>query len=315
MTQNQSLLWYLLERKHILENSNIMAEAFGIAAGAVGVAAAFTACIDVFEYVNLSRRFGKDHQTNHLQLSLLRLRLSRWGEAVRVYDDRQLGNPSASEAELETTKATIFQILVLLEDSQKTCLRYETGNNAEDFNDSASFQVVDGSTTAIINKMRDLALKRRKKVSTLKSVRWAVHDSAALQKLINDISHLLEQIEALFPAPNSRDSLQGLAEREVADVTREHPSQIKSLAAASDGIDPMFHKEVASIPGHVYEGVEIDAGVDGGVLNGNTVAQGFDGSIDSGATHSYKGVKISGSQGLLVQNGDRYGGQDFFSRR
>lgn len=292
-----------------------MAEAFGIAAGAVGVAAAFTACIDVFEYVNLGRRFGKDHQTSQLQLTLLRLRLSRWGESVHVYDDPQLGNPSASEVELEAAKATIFQILVLFEDSQKTCLRYETRKNAEDPNNTSSIQVMDGSMIAINNKMRDLALERRKKISTLKLVRWAIHDSAALQKLIDDISHLLEQIEALFPAPNSRDSLQGLAEREVADVTREHPGQIKYLAATSDGIDPMFHKAVASIPGHIYEGVEIDAGVDGGVLNGNTVAQGFGGSVVSGATHSYKGVKISGSQGLLVQNGDRYGGQDFFSRR
>jgi hypothetical protein len=68
-----------------------MAEPFGILSGAVSIAAAFTACVDCFEYVKLGRRFGRDFQTSQLSLTCARLRLSRWGVAVRVYDDPQLG--------------------------------------------------------------------------------------------------------------------------------------------------------------------------------------------------------------------------------
>ena len=35
-----------------------MAESFGIVAGAVGIAAAFTACVDCFGYVRFARHYG-----------------------------------------------------------------------------------------------------------------------------------------------------------------------------------------------------------------------------------------------------------------
>ena len=59
-----------------------MAEPFGIVAGAVGIAAAFTACVDCFEYIQLGRHFGRDYQTDLLSLNCARLRLTRWGQAV-----------------------------------------------------------------------------------------------------------------------------------------------------------------------------------------------------------------------------------------
>lgn len=39
----------------------VMDEPIGIAAGAVGIAAAFTACVDCFEYVQFGRHFGRDY--------------------------------------------------------------------------------------------------------------------------------------------------------------------------------------------------------------------------------------------------------------
>lgn len=57
-----------------------MAEPFGIATGAVGIAAAFTTCVDFFGYVQLRRRHGRDFQTNLLTLGSTKLRLMRWGK-------------------------------------------------------------------------------------------------------------------------------------------------------------------------------------------------------------------------------------------
>jgi hypothetical protein len=54
-----------------------MAEPFGIAAGAVSIAAAFTACVDCFGYVQLGHHFRRDFQTDLLTLSCARLRLTR----------------------------------------------------------------------------------------------------------------------------------------------------------------------------------------------------------------------------------------------
>lgn len=55
-----------------------MAEPFGIVAGAIGIASAFTACVDCFEYVQFGRHFGRDFQTNQLALDCARLRLTWW---------------------------------------------------------------------------------------------------------------------------------------------------------------------------------------------------------------------------------------------
>ena len=84
-----------------------MAEVFGIFVGAVNIATTFSAVIEVFDYVQLGRRFGRDYQTSQLKLTLLRLRLSRWGEAVDVYNDPQLGDPSATPAKIKAAKNTL----------------------------------------------------------------------------------------------------------------------------------------------------------------------------------------------------------------
>ena len=54
-----------------------MAEPFGIIADAVDIAAAFAACVDCFEYIQLGRRFGRDYQTDLLSLNFVRLHLTR----------------------------------------------------------------------------------------------------------------------------------------------------------------------------------------------------------------------------------------------
>ncbi len=66
----------------------IMAEVFGVVSGVVGIATVFTACVECFGYIRLGRNLGRDFQTTQLTLACARLRLSRWGEAVRVYDDQ-----------------------------------------------------------------------------------------------------------------------------------------------------------------------------------------------------------------------------------
>jgi hypothetical protein len=66
-------------------------EPFSVIAGTIGISSAFTACVDCFEYIQFGRHFGRDIQTDLLAISCARLRLSRWGEAVNIYDDPKLG--------------------------------------------------------------------------------------------------------------------------------------------------------------------------------------------------------------------------------
>ncbi len=97
-----------------------MAEAFGIVAGTVGIAAAFTASVDCFEYVQFGRHFGRDYQTGLLALNCSRIRLTRWGQAVDVLNDPKMGRPDATSEQIQTVIDTLYQILVLFADSEKS---------------------------------------------------------------------------------------------------------------------------------------------------------------------------------------------------
>jgi hypothetical protein len=76
-----------------------MAEA-GLVIGAVSFAGLFTNCVDCFEYVQLGRSFGRDYQRALLRLDIVKLRLSRWTDAVNESQNRyEVSVGSANEAQ------------------------------------------------------------------------------------------------------------------------------------------------------------------------------------------------------------------------
>jgi hypothetical protein len=104
------------------QSTDNIAEPFGIAARAVGIAAAFTACVDCF---------ARDFQTNVLALNCARLRLTREGQAVNIYNDPKLGRLDATLAEIQTAKDTLHYILQLFADTEKILKKYKLNANAE----------------------------------------------------------------------------------------------------------------------------------------------------------------------------------------
>jgi hypothetical protein len=144
-----------------------MAEPFDIAAGAIGIAAAFTACVDCFEYVHLGRHFGRDFQTDLLALNCARLRLTRWGQAVNIYEDPKLGKPDATPAEIQIAKDTLYQILVLFADTEKISKKYRLEAKAGEDLSILAPDDIDTAVMALSNKMRELAIRPQKGSSIL----------------------------------------------------------------------------------------------------------------------------------------------------
>jgi hypothetical protein len=85
----------------------------------------FTACIDCFEYIQFGRHFGRDFQTDLLTMSCARLRLTRWGESVNVYNDPRLGKPDATAPEIQLAKDTLLQIVVLFAQTEEISKKYK----------------------------------------------------------------------------------------------------------------------------------------------------------------------------------------------
>lgn len=283
-----------------------MAEPFGIVSGAIGIASAFSTCIEVFDYVKLGRQFGRDYQTEQLRLTTVRVRLSRWGEGVHIYDDPRLGDPTATDEKVQHGKDTLMQILRLFEDSATVSSKFKLKHQDDDLNPFDAD--TDGSTAVISvsNKMRSLAAKRQRGASLVKLTRWAIHDQKTLKQLIDDMTTLLDGLELLFPVPSTlRDQL-------VAEETRQIQGQgeIKALSMASEAVDQDIHKALATrIVGHEYKSVHVQGA--SSVMNGNITTDSYVGNGASGTSHVYDGVEISGS-GVKVLNGDQFGGKGFF---
>src|SRR6266536_1358700 len=180
-----------------------MAEPFGIAAGAVGIATAFTACVDCFGYVQLGRHFGRDFQTDLLTLNCARLRLTRWGQAVNIYENPKLGKPDATPAEVQTAKNALHQILVLFADTEKISKKYRLNATAGEDLSILLTDDIDPAIMALNNKMKELAIKRQKGSSVLKTASWALYHRSELNCFSLLICSLRRLMTGLFKNGNN----------------------------------------------------------------------------------------------------------------
>ncbi|KAL9011326.1 MAG: hypothetical protein Q9173_003820 [Seirophora scorigena] len=208
-----------------------MAEAFGIVAGTIGIAAAFTACVDCFEYMQFGRHFGRDYQTDLLALDCSRIRLTRWGQAVDILNDPKIGRPNATSEQIQTVKNTLYQILVLFADSAKISQEYKTGEDLC----VLSSDSMDSTFVALNNKMKELAIKRQKRNNILKITLWALHRKSESKNLIEGISSLIDNIEKIFPAPQAQVTL---VRQEAAQLHDRRALEL--VESAAEGVDGLL---------------------------------------------------------------------------
>ncbi|PSS25225.1 hypothetical protein M430DRAFT_33010 [Amorphotheca resinae ATCC 22711] len=280
-----------------------MAEPFGIAASAVGIATAFTACVDCFKYIQIGRHFGRDFQTDLLTLDFARLRLSRWGEAVDIYNDPKLGRPDATPAEIQIAKDALHQILVLFANTKKISQNYKLNAKVGEDLSILTPEDVDPEVIALDNKLRELAIRPQKKrlSGVLKTASWALYHRSEHKELIQNITSLIDNIEAVFPALQTRLKL---VKRETAKIDDEQ--SLKLIESAAQDVDPLLQAAAKeTLTGHHYSNVVIK----GKAQTGDAFSSDWKGKA-IGASHTYDGVEVENNGKALI--GNKYGGKDFW---
>jgi hypothetical protein len=278
-----------------------MAEPFGITAGAIGIATAFTACINCFEYIQFGRHFGRDFQTDLLTMSCARLRLTRWGESVNIYNDLRLGKPDTTAPEIQLAKDTLLQIVVLFAQTEEISKKYKlTAKVGEDLS-AFSATDMDPTLIALDNKLKELAIKRQKGSRFLKLTSWAIYRRAEFRHLIDDITSLIDNIEKLFPAPQAQITL---VRQEVAEIGDK--KSVELVENAAKGVDSLLQTAAQEVrTGHQYLNVVIR----GQAQTGDAYSSDWKrGAI--GAPHIYDGVEVDKDGKALI--GNKYGGNDFW---
>jgi len=278
-----------------------MAEPFGITAGAIGIATAFTACIDCFEYIQFGRHFGRDFQTNLLTMSCARLRLTRWGQSVNIYNDPRLGKPDATAPEIQLAKDTLLQIVGLFAQTDEISKKYKlTAKVGEDLS-AFSATDMDPALIALDNKMKELAMKRQKGSRFLKLTSWAIHYRAEFRHLIDDITSLIDNIEKLFPAPEAQITLVRQEAAEVGDK-----QSLELIENTAKGVDSLLQNAARELrTGHQY----LNIVVRGQAQTGDAYSSDWAGGA-VGASHKYDSVEVEKGGKAVI--GNKYGGKDFW---
>ncbi|KAI0861502.1 small s protein [Xylaria cubensis] len=277
-----------------------MSDPFSIAAGAVSIATAFTACIDCFNYIQLGRHFGRDYQTCVLLLGGEKVRLARWGEAVHVDQDPRLNRPEVISEETQMAKRILLQILMLFADTEKISKKHKLNSKAGPDLPVLTKTELNLAVAAWSNKMKEISVKRQETSSFLKRTSWAIYHKSELEELTSNIRKLIDNLEMLLPIPQTQ--LEPTKDENVRSSSGQH---LESLGNASCDVDSTIPLgPMKSILGHHYSNIAID----GKAQVGDTFSEGWQGA--HGMSHSYHGVLVRSSGKALM--GNKYGGKCFW---
>jgi hypothetical protein len=88
---------------------------------------------------------------------------------------------------------------------------------------------------ALSNKMKELAIRRQKGSRVLKTAGWALYHRSELKELTESITSLIDNIEDLFPAPQSQLAL---VKQETAEI--QDKQALGLVESAAQDVDSLL---------------------------------------------------------------------------
>ncbi|KAH7035980.1 prion-inhibition and propagation-domain-containing protein [Microdochium trichocladiopsis] len=230
-----------------------MAETFGVVAGSLGVAALFNSAVDTFGYIQLGRNFKHDFSLHQLKLDIARIRLSRWGQAVRINEDpRFLGNPSSADWQVPVICTILGQINALFLELQEASKRYEQAPTASDTGRVVCVLPADLDTPG--RRVHDFLARITKRLERtgpgwVDKTYWAIYDVKNFDKLLTTVVQLIESLHQMAPPPapaaaGSQPSSR-VVEWEFEELDNDAPS-LKLLENAAAGVDNVLYEAAAN---------------------------------------------------------------------
>ena len=219
-------------------------EPLGLGVGIAGLAGAFTACIDCFEYVQLGRQFGQDYGKCILKLDAARLRISRWGVAMGLGPEPH-ARPEISASDEELAQSLLEQIQQSFEDAERISERFKkhTSTRNPDSDDLLVYNStsdVDPEYKRLHLTMRELALKRQKGTSIRKKTAWALYEKKRFTGIIEDVVGFTDELLSLFPA--TQDDQRELCKTELSAIDKSQDLALVRDAACRE--DQMLSAEI-----------------------------------------------------------------------
>ncbi|KAK3297933.1 uncharacterized protein B0H64DRAFT_134396 [Chaetomium fimeti] len=198
---------------------------FGLDFKDASLATIFATCVSCFEYALAGQPAGQAA----LKLSIARLRLTRWGEAVGIYHDGNLGEPEADPDDLKAVEAALVQLIGRFE------VLATTNSNDKSILGSVFNQARRSGQPLgpLLKKLDEIACSRgdrQQNPGLLENTR-VLKLGERTDLLVQDSSECADTLEEAFP-PNG---LRQLSREEMAGIT--DPRSLHVLRVAASGID------------------------------------------------------------------------------
>ncbi|MCJ1398699.1 hypothetical protein MMC11_001900 [Xylographa trunciseda] len=198
-----------------------MAEAIGIAASAVTLAALFSSCIDCFSYFKAAQNCSAEAETLLVKLDCEKARLLVWANTVGILrTDQQGRSPQLAGLEQEELiRRCIDQIIGLLTNAQELQAEYG-GRPTAQLETQRYIAVVSVNSMNIFKttKARFFASAGgpRETPSWLSRIKWAIRDGAKFRILLSHLKEFVDNIIELVPV--SLDVINSTVEEDITTI-------------------------------------------------------------------------------------------------
>ncbi|CEJ55151.1 hypothetical protein PMG11_01426 [Penicillium brasilianum] len=295
-----------------------MVEPVGATLGAVSLATAlsgiFVSVVECFEYVELGRRFGNDFDKSRARLAALKLQITRWGVATGALPDPRTRTHRALNVDSYTASAALHLLIVIRDDTievEQKSQKYHAQPPPISRVDLAvlSPNEIDAPTEALNSQMRAIISKRVQGVPWKRRAKWAIYEKKHFDRLLDDITENLGQLEKLLP--QAAEYQKELCRIEVEEIQDGQSEAVMELLydAAQFNKDALLEQAVreaiiAKGSGHSWERTEVGNNVK--LEQGDRIAKGYAGQAPVGRVGHNYGVTI-GKGHAEIRQGDIYG--------
>jgi hypothetical protein len=212
-------------------------EPVSLGVSVIALVGLFDNALNCFKHVKVAKSFGTDYQTYVLRLQNLRLRLSRWGEAVG------LGNPSTavsqpktsalSASEVKQAEVLVGHIIRLFSDTEELAEKYAGKQSDLIAIDDDSDGL--GDAGKLCQKMRNICIRRQRESGAVTKAKWSLFSKDKFVELVGNIQSLVDDLVDLFPAEIRISMEENLCEQEARELRDEKAlPTLQTLALTQD---------------------------------------------------------------------------------
>lgn len=164
------------------------AEAAGLALGVVALASLFNTCVELLDYIESGLNYTYDYELACTKIEILHERLDNWGSVSHIREQGCEHHSLREPAKRKAVGRVLFRLSTVLSDTEGLKKKYEVASTGHAHTSLTSKSDISSTRTSSWS----LNLRRR--------TTWSVRDKAKFDRLIHDVSFLIDNLEKVTGA-------------------------------------------------------------------------------------------------------------------